>query len=260
MSQARPLPPNAEALVTGTMALFGATSGLAAALAAELLRHGETLVLIGRNEITLKALAEDLLVRCGQRPATFIWDLLERDQHDARMQALLQAHDIGGVIIAAGVLHEEYAIEGDANLARTMMDVNLTETIQVLLRFASHLKARREGLIAAFSSIAGDRGRAKNKTYGASKAGLNVFLEGLRQSLHPFGIRLTVIKPGPVHTPMTADYRGPNFLLAEPTAVAKTIVKGLGKNRRTLYVPSYWRYVMGFLRCWPEALFRFLKA
>src|SRR5690606_16306616 len=112
------------------------------------------------------------------------------------------------------------------------------------------------GVLSVLSSVAGDRGRTKNKTYGASKAGLSTWLEGLRAALHGTGVLVQTVKPGPVRTPMTAGYGGPRLLLAEPERVARDIVRGLERGRTTVYTPGYWRFVMAVLRAVPEALAR----
>jgi short-subunit dehydrogenase len=106
------------------------------------------------------------------------------------------------------------------------------------------------------SSVAGDRGRARNKTYGASKAGLSAWLEGLRASLHGTGVLVQTVKPGPTRTPLTADYKGPAALVAAPGTVARAVVRGLERGRTTVYAPPYWRFVMGLIRLLPEFLAR----
>jgi decaprenylphospho-beta-D-erythro-pentofuranosid-2-ulose 2-reductase len=247
-------------ICSGSLVLFGATSGIAEAVAAECLRVKQPVVLVGRSEAGLKSVCDDLEVRCQSRPPHFVWDLLDRVGHADRMRALLQAHEVGGLLLCSGLLHEEEAIRGRSELARDVLDVNLTESVQVLLLFAAHLRGRREGVMAALSSVAGDRGRAKNATYGAAKAGLNVFLEGLRLNLRDCGIGVCIIKPGPVRTRMTAHYQGPPWLLAEPKAVAKRIVWALRRQKPVTYVPGYWRWVMAVLRQLPEPIFARMKA
>jgi decaprenylphospho-beta-D-erythro-pentofuranosid-2-ulose 2-reductase len=249
-----------QPICSGVLVLFGATSGIAEAVAAECLRIHQPIVLVGRSESGLQRICDDLEVRCARRPAFFVWDLLDKAKHADRMRALLQAHEVGGLLVCSGLLHEEEAIQNQLDLARDVIDINLTEVVQILLHFAAHLRGRREGVIAALSSVAGDRGRAKNATYGAAKAGLNVFLAGLRLTLRDSGIGVCLIKPGPVRTRMTAHYQGPGILLADTKTVAKRIVWALQRQKAVTYAPGYWRWVMVVLRCLPESIFARMKA
>jgi short-subunit dehydrogenase len=245
-----PHPPDSPIVV------FGATSGIAREVTRELLRRGREVVLVGRDEAALRAEAADLKVRLHRDCPTFAWDLLDRGNHAARFAELERLHSPGGLFLAAGLLHDEAALEADADLTRRLLDVNLTEPIVVLNLFANRFRERGRGFIAALSSVAGDRGRAANKTYGASKAGLTAYLEGLRASLHGSGVSVLTIKPGPVNTPMTAGYKGPAPLLADPAKVARRIVDAIDRGRAVTYAPGYWRGVMALIRALPESLAR----
>jgi decaprenylphospho-beta-D-erythro-pentofuranosid-2-ulose 2-reductase len=240
----------------GRIAIFGATSGIARAVSRELLARGASLVLVGRDEAALRAEAADLAVRHGRECGVFAWDLGERDLHAQRFAALASQGELGGLFFASGVMPAEKDAENDAALTRLNFDVNLTETVVVLNLFAGHFRGRGAGFISVLSSVAGDRGRAGNKTYGASKAGLSAYLEGLRASLHDAGVLVQTVKPGPTRTPMTADYKGPAALVAEPDDVARAIVRGISRRRGTVYAPGYWRLIMGIIRALPEFLAR----
>lgn len=236
--------------------VFGATSGIARAVARELDRRGHGLVLAGREREALEREAADLAVRTGRTVPVFTWDLLERDRHPERFAALTEQHAVTGVFFAAGVMPDENLAATDPDTMRRLFDTNLTEPIVVLDLFARHFKDRGRGLLAVISSVAGDRGRASNRAYGATKAGLSTWLEGLRSALHGTGVQVTTIKPGPVRTPMTAGYKGPGFLLANPEKVARTIVAGIESRRTTVYAPRYWCLVMAVIRVLPEFLAR----
>jgi decaprenylphospho-beta-D-erythro-pentofuranosid-2-ulose 2-reductase len=236
--------------------IFGATSGIAREVAREWLRRGRPVVLIGRDEAALRAEAGDLKVRFGRDCPVFPWDLLDRDHHATRFSELDRLHAPGGLFLAAGLLRPEADLETDPDLTRRLLDVNLTESIVVVNLFARRFRERGHGFIAALSSVAGDRGRAVNKTYGASKAALTAYLEGLRSALHGSGVSVHTIKPGPVRTPMTAGYKGPPPLLADPAAVARRIVNAIDGGHAVTYAPGYWRWVMAVIRALPEFLAR----
>jgi short-subunit dehydrogenase len=236
--------------------IWGASSGIARAVSRELLRRGESIVLVGRDEAALRAEAADLSVRYRQECPVFVWDLLERDLHAQRFAELVALGPLDGLFLAAGVMPMGRKGAGSPALTRLTFDVNLTETVVVLNLFADHFRNQGKGFVSVLSSVAGDRGRAGNRTYGASKAGLSTYLEGLRASLHGTGVLVQTVKPGPTRTPMTSEYQGLPFLLASPETVAHAIVRGLERGRTTVYAPGYWRFVMGVIRMLPESLAR----
>ncbi len=243
---------------SGSIAVFGATSGIARAVAAELARRGHDLVLIGRNEAALQAEAADLSVRFGKAFPVLAWDLYSPGpgDHASRFAELTALAPLAGVFLAAGVMPAENEAHTRAEATRAMFGTNLTEAVVVLNLFADHFKEKRGGFLAVLSSVSGDRARAKVKTYAASKAGLSAYLEGLRHALHAHGVRVCTIKPGPVRTPMTADYKGLPFLLADPEPVARAIVDGVERGRKEVYVPGWWRWIMAAFRMLPDALWR----
>jgi short-subunit dehydrogenase len=240
----------------GRIAIFGATSGIARAVCAEWTRRGRDLVLMGRDEKALAELAADLEIRGGRACSVFRWDLLERENHAARFSELAGRFELDGLFFAPGVLLPEAELEADAAKTRLLFDVNLTETVVVLNLFAVHFRAANRGFLSVLSSVAGDRGRVKNRTYGASKAGLSAFLQGLRGALHAHGVLVQTVKPGPVATPMLAGYKGPSLILAMPETVARDIVNALERGKTTVYTPGYWRLIMAVIRALPEAVLR----
>ena len=114
--------------------------------------------------------------------------------------------------------------------------------------------AVRDGLIAAISSPAGDRGRKKNYVYGAAKGALTLYMSGLRQRLHGSNVNVLTIKPGFVSTPMTEGLKLP--LVAQPQVVARDIVEAIEKRRDELYTPFFWRYIMTVIKNIPEVVFK----
>ena len=96
---------------------------------------------------------------------------------------------LAGVVLCYGQLDEQRATETDVAAARRAIDVNFTSAVSILNLAAEHLTAQKSGYIAAISSVAGDRGRQSNYTYGAAKAALTTYLQGLRNRLHPAGVQ-----------------------------------------------------------------------
>ncbi len=115
-------------------------------------------------------------------------------------------------------------------------------------------------MIAAISSVAGDRGRQSNYIYGAAKAGLTAYLQGLRNRLFFAGVHVLTIKPGFVATAMTDGLVNPNSpLLATPQQVARDIDRALRCRQNVLYTRWFWRPIMLIIRWIPEPVFKRLK-
>ncbi|OBS09991.1 oxidoreductase, short-chain dehydrogenase/reductase family [Acidihalobacter prosperus] len=114
-------------------------------------------------------------------------------------------------------------------------------------------------MVAAISSVAGDRGRQSNYVYGAAKGMLTLFLQGLRNRLVRAGVSVVTIKPGFVDTPMTAHIEKKGLLWAPPEAVAQGILRAIAKRRDVVYLPGVWRWIMLIIRHIPEAVFKRLE-
>lgn len=242
----------------GAIAIFGATSGIARAAAEAWMARGEELVLIGRSQRELEAVAGDLEVAFGRRPPVFVWDVTDFANHAARLAELATGRRLRGLFMAAGVMHLPEACLADPGKTAETFRVNLVGPAMVADLFADHLRAGGGGFVSCLTSVAGDRGRASNYHYGASKAGLSAFLEGLRGRMTGSPVLVQDVKPGPVRTRMTAGLRR-TPLMAEPAAVARDIVRAVETGRDRIYTPGIWRYIMAVIRALPAPLFRRLK-
>ena len=114
------------------------------------------------------------------------------------------------------------------------------------------------GTLIVLSSVAAERPRRSNFVYGASKAGLDAFAQGLGDALAGTGVDVMVVRPGFVRTKMTAGLK-PAPLSTTPDAVAGAIVDGLRRGAHTVWVPPALRSVMSIVRHLPRPLFRRLS-
>ena len=234
--------------------VLGATSAIAQQLARLFAARGATLFLVARNEERLAAVADDLRVR-GAAVETAVADLDDPGRHD---EILDRAAPLEVVLLAHGVLGDARETERDAGAVAAVLRTNLVGPGCLLTRAAQRLEAQRRGCIVALSSVAGDRGRASNAVYGASKAGLAAFLSGLRNRLHASGVRVVTVKPGFVDTPMTARFPK-NPLYSPPERVAKDLVRAVDRGRDVVYTPWWWRLVMLAVRLIPARIFKRLS-
>ncbi len=243
-----------------TVLILGATSAIARAVAAEFARRGYNLLLAGRDPGELHALAADLRLRYGVNAEGRPFDALALETHGPFVEDCCRASRdvLAGAVLCFGYLGDQTVAEKDLREARRILDTNLLGSVSILSLLANHFETRREGFLCALSSVAGDRGRQSNYIYGAAKAGLTVFLQGLRNRLFRSGVAVITIKPGFVDTRMTYGRPG-MFLVASPEKAAKQIVKAILRGRDVSYVPGFWRPVMFLIRSIPEGIFKRMR-
>jgi len=236
--------------------IIGATSAIAHATARLFAAEGARFFLVGRSASRLDAVRDDLCV-CGASGAdTYALDLTDVEAHAAMLDAANAAlGTLDMALIAHGSLSDQAACE--ASVAKTMEEwaTNCTSVIALLTPLANQMERQRHGTIAVMSSVAGDRGRKSLYVYGAAKAALNTFLEGLRGRLGAAGVAVVTIKPGFVDTPMTA-HLPKNFLFVPPERIARDVHRAMTRGASVVYTPGFWKYIMLLLRAIPAPIFR----
>lgn len=242
--------------------VLGANSGIAQALCRRLAQRGCRLLLAGRRDEALVADAQALRAAFAAEVATLHFDALAYDTHPALFQEAVEwsGGNLDTVILCHGVLPEHFATEHDLFLARQTFEINFVSAVSLLSLAANYFAARRTGCIAAISSVAGDFGIYRNYNYAASKAALNVWLQGLRNRLYRENVRVLTIKPGLTATPMIAHLVRPGFIpVATADRVARDIDRALLHRAEVLYTPWFWRGIMSVLCALPDSLAKRLR-
>lgn len=239
-------------------AVLGATRGMGRALAQQLAARGDALFLLGRSADELERSARDLEARgaAGGRVEHARCDLLE----PAGFEAALDAADaaLGGfdtLVVTAGLFATQEALEADPALCARMLSTNFTNTVLLCEAARRRLLARGGGRLCVFSSVAGDRGRKPVVLYGASKAGLSRYLEGLDHRYRSQGLVTLCVKPGFVKTGMTEGLTPPPFA-GEPDEVAARVVRALERGSAEIYAPAIWRWILLLIRHLPRFAMR----
>jgi NAD(P)-dependent dehydrogenase (short-subunit alcohol dehydrogenase family) len=239
------------------VAFLGATKGIGRALARLLAERGDALFLLGRTPADLERSARDLEVRSGRGPVGFATSDLERPLTFA--PALDEAErTLGGldlVVVTAGLFAPQAALEEDAALARRLLTVDFAHTVSFCEEARRRLLARGGGTLCVVSSVAGERGRKPVVLYGAAKAGLTRYLEGLDHRFHGAGLRVVCVKPGFVRTSMTDGLPPPPFA-GEPVAVARRVLRAIDRGWPVVYAPPAWAAVMWVIRALPRSVMR----
>ncbi len=240
--------------------ILGATSGIALEIQRLLARQGRELLLVARSPQRLAEIQADLAARGAQQVVTYSADLASIQQHAAIFDFARHTFpDFDTVLLAYGSMRDQKGSETSVDTLLEELQVNFVSAAAILTLFAADLERRRTGCLAAITSVAGDRGRRSNYVYGSSKGALSLFLQGLRSRLHPAGVRVITIKPGPVQTPMT-DHLHNSARFADPQQVARDIVRALERRSPdVLYTPKIWRYIMTAVQQIPEGIFKRLS-
>lgn len=240
------------------IAIFGATSAIAQETAKLWAAEGHQLFLCGRDSQKLTAMADDLKLK-GAHIIVKQANLDITDAHPQLWQELItQLPSLDMVLIAQGLLGDAEACRRSWQPAMTLVQTNFISVCSLATLAGNWFETKGRGCIGVISSVAGDRGRQSNYVYGATKAGLNAFLSGLRNRLFHAGVAVVTIKPGFVSTPMTAHLKQ-GLLFASPQKVATGIVKAMYKGRSIVYLPRFWQFIMLVFRLMPEWLFKRLK-
>jgi short-subunit dehydrogenase len=227
------------------------------ALARLMAQGGHELVLLGRDEAELEKSARDLEVRAGRgRVAVARCDLLQPDTFAPALAAAETA--MGGldtVVVTAGLFGTQDQLEADLDLAARVLQANFAQTVLFCEHARRRLLARGGGTLCVFSSVAGERGRKPVVLYGAAKAGLSRYLEGLDHRYRAQGLRTVCVKPGFVRTSMTHGLPVPPFA-GDPEGVAPRVLRAIERGTPVVYVPPIWRWVMLAIRALPRAVMR----
>ena len=186
--------------------VLGGTSEIALAIVRELQsRAPREVALLGRDPDALARAAEDLTSAGCATALTFELDARDLDRHE---QLIGEAVDkLGGVdivILAIGVLGDRGGLPDDTAGALDVLQVNLVGAGSLLIHSARRLREQGAGTLVVLSSVAGERPRAANVIYGASKAGLDALAQGLGDALNDAGVRVLVVRPGFVAYPHDA--------------------------------------------------------
>ncbi|QXG49808.1 SDR family oxidoreductase [Pseudomonas viridiflava] len=240
--------------------IIGATSAIAHACARLWAAQGCDFFLVARSADRLQVTAADLEGRGARAVTLHEMDATHFAEHPRMLADCLRVlGQIDVVLIAHGTLPDQRACEQDVGLALQEFITNSASVIALLTLLARHFELQRCGTLAVISSVAGERGRPSNYLYGAAKAAVSTFCDGLQARLFKVGVHVLTIKPGFVDTPMTQGLSLPAALLAQPEQVAERIVNGIARQSTSLYAPGFWALIMLVIRSIPQPLFKRLN-
>ena len=238
--------------------ILGAKSDMAKATAEFYAKNGWNLSLAGRNVIAeLSTFSGRLKDDYGCEINLYELDILDFQSHTDFFKSFQQKPD--GIICFIGLLGDQQKSEMDFNETKTVIDSNFTGIVSLLNIFANYFEEKEDGFIVAVSSVAGDRGRKSNYTYGSAKAALTTYLSGLRNRLASKNVHVMTVIPGFVETKMTRNLDLPGLITVSPNYVGKKIFKMQQRRADQIYIPGYWYFIMTFIKLIPERVFKKLN-
>jgi len=238
--------------VTNRLAwITGASTGIGRALALRLARAGWRIAASARGIEALKSLEEENgAIRAFPVDVT---DASAVARTAAEIEGAFGPIDL--VVANAGTHSPTPADAFDAAVVRRLIEVNLIGATNTLAAAMPAMIARKGGHIAIVASVAGYRGLPRAAAYSASKAGLIALAEGLKFDLDRAGVKIQVINPGFVRTPLTDKNDFPMPFLMEVDEAVERIVRGLASDRFEICFPRRFAWMLKLLGLLPDRLY-----
>ncbi|HVC86961.1 MAG TPA: SDR family NAD(P)-dependent oxidoreductase [Gaiellaceae bacterium] len=231
--------------------VLGGGSEIAHAVLVALLAEGPLHAVLAARRPDALETAE--LERLGATVERVAFDALAHETHTAFFAEAFAGDDVDVVLVAFGVLGDQEHDERDAAAAVAVAQTNYVGAVSALTHVANHLRAQGHGTAVLLSSIAGQRARRSNYVYGASKAGIDVFAQGLQLALAGEDVHVMIVRPGFVRTRMTTSLKPAPFAVG-PAEVATAVVAGLHNGSAVVWAPRSMRLIALVLRLLPTRI------
>lgn len=234
--------------------ITGASSGLGRALASRMAADGWHVAASARDADKLADLARRAAGLKGHIDA---YPLDVTDPMAVRTVVATIERNLGTIglaVLNAGSHQSVRAAEFAAAPFRVLIELNLMGTVNCLEAVLPAMTARREGRVAVVASVAGYRGLPTSAAYGMTKAGLINMAEALKPELDRYGVKLQLVNPGFVRTPLTDRNSFPMPFLMEVEDAADAFYRGLQSDRFEIVFPRRFAYLLKVLRCLPAPL------
>ena len=222
----------------GVILITGASGGIGAALAAAYAAPGVRLLLLGRDRPRLTA-TEDACRALGADTETVVLDVTDRAAARATLLDLDERHPVDLAIANAGVStgqSPEGGLEPQDRALDTLM-INVMGTAHTLAPLVERMSARGRGQLCLIGSLAARYGLPSCPAYSASKAAVEIYGEGLRGHLRPYGVGVTVVSPGFVESAMSDRIVGPAPLKLPAERAAHIVKRALARDRARVSFP-----------------------
>jgi short-subunit dehydrogenase len=235
--------------------LVGASTGIGEATASALHALGAVVTVSARKQDALQAFV-------NQHPGAtgLVLDATDRRAVQAAAEHVLAQGQLDCVVYCAGTYTAMRAFDLDVELALHHLEVNYNGALYLLAAVLPRLLQQGSGHISLVGSVAGYRGLPNSLAYGPSKAALIHLAETLYLDLHGKGLGVSLINPGFVQTPLTANNHFKMPALITPQTAARAILKGWEAGTFEIHFPKRFTLWLHLLRLLPYRLYFALVA
>jgi decaprenylphospho-beta-D-erythro-pentofuranosid-2-ulose 2-reductase len=241
--------------------VVGATSAIAEHCCRFWVAEGPTeLTMIVRDTVKAEKIAADLRVRGSGTTVNVVkGEFFDPLAVGALVDSIAASGPIDIALIAQGWLADQQKSQDDLAFLNASLQINAVSPILFSEAFAQHFVTIGRGTLGIIGSVAGDRGRKANYSYGAAKGFLARYAEGMQHRFAGSDINVVLIKPGPTESPMTADRITKGQRVASTEDVARSIVAAMKRNKPVVYAPPVWQVIMLVVRHIPRFIFNKLS-
>ena len=234
--------------------ITGASSGIGKAVAEKFASKGWKVAVSARTKAVLDQMSKN------QNMFSFPMDVTDQTQIKKSFDNILtEFGDLDLCIFSSGTYDPKDESKINSDKIRNVINVNFFGVIDCVKVVEDHFKNKKSGHISIVSSIAGYRGLPNSSGYGPSKAALTNFSESIYFDFKKFGVRVSVVSPGFIKTPLTDKNEFPMPFLKTPEYAADKIYNGLVKgNAFEIHFPKGLTLTLKFLRILPYRLYLFL--
>ncbi len=241
-----------------TIIITGASSGLGAALAKKYATAPNKLFLFGREKERLLKVANI----CKERGAEVdirIADVTSKSI-TKEIEQICKHHVIDIIISSAGVSAGTLSGPETIEQVDKIFTTNLNGTLNIIMSAIPFMVKNRSGTIVVISSMAGLLGLSSAPSYSASKAAIKCFGDGLRPYLKQFNVKVCVVIPGYVDTPMTQVNKFPMPLKISADKAAAIIIKGIENGSGIITFPKITYFILKLMNLLPYQLIDYINS
>ena len=234
--------------------ITGASSGIGKAVAEKFAKQGWKVAVSARRKELLDELAKNPNI------TSFPLDVTDRTQITSVFKNILnEFSDLDICLFSSGTYEPKDEQKIDPDKIKNVIDVNFLGVVDCVKAVEDFFKNKKSGHISIVSSIASYRGLPNSSGYGPSKAALTNFSESIYFDFKKFGVRVSIVSPGFIKTPLTDKNEFSMPFLKTPEYAAEKIFNGLIKgNAFEIHFPKGLTLILKFLRILPYSLYLFL--
>lgn len=242
-----------------TIIITGASSGLGRALACLYASPNVRLFLFGRSVQNLEETA-DLCRKLSAEAFIIKCDIKDQETTKAQIEDIFSKNKVDILISCAGVSAGTLNKPETTKQVNEIFATNLNGTLNIIMPAMPFMIANKEGMIVLISSMAGLIGLSSSPSYSASKAAIKSFGDSLRAYLKRFNVKVSVVIPGYIATPMTEVNNFPMPFIISAERAAEIIVSGLERNKGLIVFPKIMYFTLKLLSLVPYKILDYINS